>query len=65
MIKLCRLVRRLLVHRQLRSLEQQAEHIVEARRHSLARLRDIQRDCVMKQELLRNYSRQLGARDAW
>lgn len=65
MIKLCRLVRRLLIHRQLRSLEDQATSIVEARRHSLARLREIQRDCVLKQELLQTYSRRSGEPHAW
>lgn len=65
MIKLFRLVRRQLIHRQLRSLEEQAESIVEARRVSLVRLMAIQRDCVSKQAQLRSYSRQWNARDAW
>lgn len=65
MIKLFRLVRRQLIHRQLRNLEEQAESIVEARRHSLVRLMAIQRDCVSKQAQLRSYSRQWNARDAW
>lgn len=65
MIKLFRLVRRTLIHRQLRSLEDQADSIIEARRHSLARLMDIQRTCVSKQAQLRRYTRQLSAPDAW
>jgi hypothetical protein len=64
MIKLYRLAHRLVIGWQLRSLEEQAESIVEARRHALARLLDIQRDCVLKQELLQSYSRRSNPRAA-
>ncbi len=65
MMKLFCLVRRTLIHRQLRSLEDQADSIIEARRHSLVRLMDIQRNCVSKQAQLRRYTRQLSAPDTW
>lgn len=62
---LYRLLRRFFIHRQLRSLEGQADSIVEARRHSLARLRDIERDRLAKQALLRRYSHPANAGNVW
>lgn len=62
---LYRLIRRFFIYRQLRSLEVQADSIVEARRHSLSRLRDIERDRISKQALLRRYSRPINAGNAW
>lgn len=64
MIELCRLVRRMVIRWQLRNLEAQAASIIEARQHALARLMDIQRESVFKQELLRSYSTQLSIRAA-
>lgn len=64
MIKLCRLVRRTIIRWQLRNLEEQAANIMEARQHALARLMDIQRESVFKQELLRSYSTPLSIRAA-
>ncbi|HEX7635816.1 MAG TPA: hypothetical protein VF427_11115 [Noviherbaspirillum sp.] len=64
MTKLCRLVRRTIIRWQLRNLEEQAASIMEARQHALARLMDIQRESVFKQELLRSYSTPLSIRAA-
>jgi hypothetical protein len=41
MTTLIRLIRRTLIRWQLRSLNQQARHIVQARRHARRRLREI------------------------
>ncbi len=65
MINLFRVVRRSLIRRQLRSLEEQADNIMRARQHSLLRLMDIQRDCVSKQAQLRRYTRQQNVHDTW
>ena len=55
MMKLCRLVRRLVIRWQLRHLEEQTASILEARQHALARLMEIQRESVLKkQELWRD-----------
>lgn len=62
---LYRLLRRFFIYRQLRNLEVQADSIVEARHHSLARLRDIERDRISKQALLRRYSRSINAGNVW
>lgn len=43
MTELRRLIRKTMIRWQLRSLDQQVEHIVEARNHALARLIEIQR----------------------
>jgi hypothetical protein len=57
---LYRLLRRYVIHRQLRSLEGQADSIVQARQSSLTRLREIERDRVSKQAMLRRYARQFN-----
>lgn len=65
MTELSRLVRRVMIQWQLRSLEHQAESIIEARQHALARLMEIQRErYAKKEELWRSYSNELGAHPA-
>lgn len=56
------MARRLVISWQLRNLEEQAESIIQARQHALARLLDIQRESLLKKELLRSYSRELAPR---
>jgi hypothetical protein len=63
MMKLCRLVRRLLIRWQLRDLEEQTASILEARQHALARLMEIERESVLKkQELWQSTARDMPLR---
>lgn len=64
MFRLCRMVRLLIIRWQIHYLEEQAQSIIDARRHALVRLMDIQRDCLLKQELLRSQSIRLSMRTA-
>jgi hypothetical protein len=53
----------LVIRWQLRNLEEQTESILEARRHALARLMEIQRESVLKkQELWQSHASELPAR---
>lgn len=49
MSRLVRLIRRMVIRWQLRCLDQQAECIIEARNHALARLMQIRRERGIKE----------------
>ena len=52
MMRLSRLARQWIIRWQLRNLEEQTKCILEARRHALARLMEIQRESVLKKQAL-------------